>query len=141
MQPSATQRREARMRKLALDLGLRVHLQEPPKGSRCPPQRKLLPLYCLPWERSRKDRGGWSLVRKNFSHELHYSGEWDWGDKPSRLPPEAFKQCLQAAPEVVLAVTLGAAGLCVFWEEYGGDQQVNVIADWLREAAASTSVP
>ena len=129
------------MRQLALELGLRVHLQEPPKGSRCPPQRKLLPLYCLPWTSNRKQRGGWSLVRRNYTHELHYSGEWDWSDKPTLLPPDSFRECLQAAPETVLAVTMGAAGLCVFWEEYGGEMQVNRIADWLQATAARVMNP
>ncbi len=135
MQPSAGQRREARLRQRALDLGLRVHLQVPPIGTDVARHIKSLPMYCLPWTDQRDTRFVWSLVRKKYEHELHCQGRWDWETKSESSQSEKILTILEGAPDKIMAVVGGPQGLCGFWNELGSETDVDEIAQWLKDAS------
>ncbi len=132
MQPSAGQRREARLRQCAADQGLRVHLQVPPVGTEVPRHIKSMPMYCLPWTEQADTRHQWSLVKKNYTHELHCAGQWDWSVGCESRDVNFVLPALDRVPAKVVAVAAGPQGLCVYWSEIGSEADVEAIATWLR---------
>lgn len=136
MQPSALQRREATMRLLAAEQGLRVHLQPPPEGASVPPDLRMAAMYCLPCKNRDDAKDTWVLVKKSYSHELHWSGFWDWQTSSSRLNKKDFNTCLQRVPDTVFAIANGPQGLCCYWLEKGGEEAVQSISSWLHETSA-----
>ena len=136
MQPSAGQRREARLRQRAADQGLRVHLQVPPVGTEVPRHIKSMPMYCLPWTEQGDARHLWSLVKKKYEHELHCHGQWDWSVACESRDVTSVLPALDNVPPKVVAVAGGPQGLCVYWSEIGPDDDVDAIAAWLRDAYA-----
>lgn len=138
MQPTQQQRRDAARRQKAADLGLRVHLQPPPKGTDLPPEIKQVAMYCLPWSNSQQRRSNWCLIRRSYSHGLHFSGCWDWDEPPApardlSMLTEARLAQLNAD---VVAVAAGTQGLCCYWLERGELNRVDEMATWLKELAA-----
>ncbi|MGH1373748.1 MAG: hypothetical protein ACRBBW_17030 [Cellvibrionaceae bacterium] len=132
MQPSAGQRREARLRQRAAEQGLRVHLQVPPAGTEVPRHIKSVPMYCLPWTEQGDARHLWSLVKKKYEHELHCAGQWDWSVACESRDVNAVLPALDSVPPKVVAVAGGPQGLCVYWSEIGPETDVDDIAKWLR---------
>ncbi|GAA5317228.1 MAG: hypothetical protein AseanaTS_24320 [Candidatus Pelagadaptatus aseana] len=143
MQPTPAQRRETRLRNAALKRGLRVHYQPIPKGSdHNSGSRKQAVTYCLPWHEQDDIRNVWVLIKKSFVHDLHVFGDWDWLQSPSHMP-EGFvtelEQGVNCLPGNVYALCSGPQGLCCFWNELGSENDVEAIADWLEQTAASIS--
>lgn len=141
MQPTPAQRREARLRKRALDLGLRVHLQPVPKESGSKPRAKMIAAYCLPWESNKDANNVWLLVKTGYSHGLHFSGPWDWEKEAEGGNLLALQQSLDTLPERVTAIASGPQGLCCYWDELGGEQVLDEIASWLKTTASKLRTP
>lgn len=135
MQPTQQQRREAARRQHAAALGLRVHLQPPPEGSKI--EAKQVAMYCLPWQEAKQGRNSWCLVKRPFEHELHFLGAWDWQIKPTTALPEAAidAHSLSTLPEGVIAIAAGPQGLCCYWQERGELERVDQISVWLQDTA------
>lgn len=140
MQPTPAQRREARLRKKALDLGMRVHLQPVPKDSG-ETRAKMIAAYCLPWENNKDASNVWLLVKTGYSHGLHFSGHWDWEKKAEGGNLSALQQALETVPERVTAIASGPQGLCCYWNELGGEQVLEEIANWLKSTASNLRTP
>lgn len=135
MQPTPTQRREARLRQSALELGLRVHLQAVPKETDTDARAKMMAAYCLPWASSKDANNAWILVKTKYSHGLHFSGPWDWEKEAEGGNFLALQQSLETVPERVVAIASGPQGLCCYWDELGGEQVLEEIATWLKATA------
>ncbi|WP_439134161.1 hypothetical protein [Pseudomaricurvus sp.] len=140
MQPTPAQRRQASLRKLAMDYGLRVHLQPYPDAAEGDWHTKTIPSYCLPWADIKDARNAWVLVKTKYEHGLHFYGRWDWDKKADRVQYDSLKQCLDTVPERVIAVSSGPQGLCCYWDERGGEGVVGEIEDWLKQASSKLSV-
>lgn len=140
MQPTPSQRREAKLRKKALDLGLRVHLQPLPKDAGTETRSKMIAAYCLPWENSKDANNVWILVKTKYSHGLHFSGPWDWEREAEGGNLLALQQSLEAVPERVVAIASGPQGLCCYWDELGGEQVLEDIANWLKATAPTLQI-
>lgn len=136
MQPTASQRREAKLRKQALDLGLRVHLQQIPKEIAADSRSKTIASYCLPWENKKDANNVWILVKTKYSHGLHFHGPWNWEKEAEGGNLIALQQSLETIPERVVAIASGPQGLCCYWNEQGGDAVLEEINTWLRATAA-----
>lgn len=135
MQPTPSQRREARLRQMALEQGLRVHMQPPPNGAEASSRTKSMAMYCLPWTESDHARHVWVLVKRKYAHELHCHGVWDWDVECDSVNFDEFWGLLDEAPPRVVAIVAGPQGLCCFWNELGGEEIVGEIAAWLKRAA------
>jgi len=135
MQPTPSERREAKLRKLAMDCGLRVHLQQYPAGAEGEGRSKTIASYCLPWADKKDARKAWVLVKTKYEHGLHFDGRWDWDKKAEGLKLDALKQCLDTVPERVVAISSGPQGLCCYWNELGGEGIVGDIDAWLKQAS------
>ncbi len=142
MQPSADQRRLSHLRETAMKLGLRVHLQVPPKGTQCPKHIKTLPMYCLPWDSKKKARHMWSLAKQKYTHELHYFQEWQQAEGDTPPPVAKLGPLLSVVPVKAVAISAGPQGLGLFWNEFGSEDTVVEITEWLKQAAqAIQTVP
>lgn len=135
MQPTASQRREAKLRKLALDHGLRVHLQQYPEGAESDGRTKTIASYCLPWADKKDAQHAWVLVKKKYEHGLHFSGRWDWNKKAEGVNLTALEQSLDTVPERIIAIASGPQGLCCYWNELGGEGVVDEINAWLQRTS------
>lgn len=144
MQPTPAQRREAELRKEAASQGLRVHFQPIPEGSDFKSRTNHAVTYCLPWQHQADIKNQWLLVRKRFTHDLHFSGKWDWVQKPKvSMEPdveEALRGMLQEIPDFVFAISSGPQGLCGFWNELGKVEHVQAMGQWLKASAPQLSV-
>ncbi|GAB3091679.1 hypothetical protein G8770_13060 [Aestuariicella hydrocarbonica] len=139
MQPTASQRREAALRNLAMQKGLRVHLQPAPAGVDLPARTKTVPIYCRPWTDKKSANPAWVLIKKKYDHGLHAHGNWDWSKKPDGASLElrfgTFWPLLDQLPERVVGVANGPQGLCCYWNELGGEEVVSEIQEWLEKAS------
>lgn len=144
MQPTPAQRREASLRKEASSQGLRVHFQPIPEGCDFQSRNNQAVTYCLPWQHQSDIKNQWLLVRKRFAHELHFSEQWDWVQKPKAAVAaqveNALRDVLVDTPDFVFAVASGPQGLCGFWSEMGEVEKVRVIGQWLKASANRLSV-
>jgi hypothetical protein len=59
MQPSKLERRQAKLRALASQLGLRVHLQPVPETVQMDEPIAMSAMYCLPWKEQRHTKSSW----------------------------------------------------------------------------------
>ncbi|TQV81370.1 hypothetical protein FKG94_09780 [Exilibacterium tricleocarpae] len=140
MRPTNLQRRQSRLRAYAGGKGLRVRLQAVPEGAKSPDARQLLPVYILPAtdaEAGTKPPPPWLLVRRSLSHEIHFSGHWDWqGDQ--RAAPccwDGLRETLERLPADVIALGRGPQGVYVFWAEEGSEQSVDRLCDLLLQVS------
>lgn len=139
MQPTESQRRLIKRRETAQKLGLRVHLVPVPEGIKNDEGSRQLAMYCLPWKTPERARIQWTLVRRQFSHGMHFCGVWDWdGEAAPVTDQQALSEAdFAALPETVVAVAAGPQGLCCYWRERGSPQVVAAIAAWLESHAAA----
>lgn len=135
MQPTPSQRREAKLRKLAMESGLRVHMQKYPEGAETDGRAKTITSYCLPWADKKDARDAWVLVKTKYDHGLHFHGQWDWNKKADLVKEAALRRSLDTVPERVVAIASGPQGLCCYWNELGGEGVVKEIDEWLRQAS------
>lgn len=128
-QPSAGQKKLARMRALANRQGVRVSLASKAMaelvGSAC---------YSLPWVDPSLQGLCWQLVRKSYSHGLHLNEFWSWQSDAASAPAiSVLSQQLALLPESVKSVIASPAGLGVYWKESGSEQELVFLLAWLHE--------
>lgn len=76
------------------------------------------------------DSVGWTLVKVNFSHDLHCAQYWDWqsSTRPSSEKLTFLESALTDLPDEVKAVAGSAGGITVFWSEKGTDEDFEKIS-------------
>lgn len=136
MRPSRWQKRLASMRQEANTQGFQVQMSHFDGES--------VAVYERPWPRGtvQEDRqrgrlSEWMLMRRNYNHELHLAGVWQWQD--GQRPPEAVQSWLAEAltelPESVVAVRATKLGFGCYWQESGGMDVFHAILRWIRSGA------
>ena len=73
-------------------------------------------------------------MRKNFEHDLHVFGVWDWYIKPDNEELIDLLSRLTKVPDKVYAITCTPQNLGCYWSEMGQDDDVEDIASWLNES-------
>jgi len=131
LRPTAGQKRLSTLRACAHEKGLRVRLESDPRKQK----EGQLAVYTLPWCVESKKKGGsiveWMLIKQSFSHELHFSGEWDWMGK-GRAPKSShqnIKTLLSHNPVNMLALSASRLGLGVYWKENLGGKSPQVCVE------------
>lgn len=130
--PSPRDRRIAKLRARATDLGLRVSLQKLERGS--------FAVYEFPWEREEHTKlisVEWMLERQSYTHEIHFADWWQW-QGPGRPPEPAISLLharMAALPEGIWAVEATRLGLRCYWSEGGGEQRLEQLTEWLKTTA------
>lgn len=137
MQPTQAQRRQMRLREVALQAGLRVHIHPFPSTAHCDDRVGMAAVYCFPWKEQRHTRTAWLLTKRAYPHELHFSGVWEWQGEGREEQVALLKRALEKVPKKVLAVMRGPQGLCCYWSELGSEDDVTQLASWLKDELLS----
>lgn len=140
MQPTPSQQREAGLRNKAIQQGLRVQLLPLPKGMESR-TNQIGVCYSLAWPSVKSMPLTWGLMRKNFEHDMHVFGVWDWYLKPNNDDLIDLPERLIKLPEKVYAITCTPQNLGCYWSEMGQDEDVVAIANWLNESAKIWAKP
>jgi len=141
MRPNPAQKNKENLRSLARARGVHFSMRNLPRQADEQDQPAAIPVYFLPPEKSQLSPS-WMLVRTNYEHEINLLGWWAWqGEtRATNLELAVLEAQLQALPESVKAVSSGSGGICVYWEEKGGEtvlQQVFRLLESLKAAASS----
>lgn len=133
LQPTHLERRQAKLRAKARELGLYVHLRTLPESPAGVKSTKPIPLYVQP-VRSKRE---WSLVRTRYAHEVHLQEWWEFADgqRPEPSLEAALGKVLSALPSSVSGVNQTPEGLGFFWDEKGGSERLSELSDILHRMA------
>ncbi len=143
LRPSPRDQQLAKLRAAALPLGLTVQAVSPAELGQTGAATGLM-FYRMGWPSyfANHKREAWLLLKRNYSHEIHYADHWDFsGSAPSAEVKSRLKGLLQALPEGVSAVQSGHSGLAVAWDERGGSKRLAAIVQWLDDAVTQLALP
>jgi hypothetical protein len=139
LQPSAAERRQASLRKRALQLGMRMQMLALPARATDSEAPKTMPAYCM----APPGAGGigyWILQRAAYEHELNFLKSWYWEGPPaSPAEQQVLSEWLPKLPASVVGVSAGARGWCFFWEERGGEEVLEQLHNALQALAATAT--
>ncbi len=133
LQPNSTQRYQERLRKRAMELGLRVGMQSLPRQATDTEQPQVMPVYSLP-PRKKPEGGDWLLVRSPYAHESHFLEFWVWQGQ-GRATEQSLawlRQQLPSLPPSVAGVEHSSQGIGFYWSEAGGEKILLNLADILK---------
>ncbi|MBX2857235.1 MAG: hypothetical protein KTR17_01115 [Cellvibrionaceae bacterium] len=150
LRPSPRQTQLIKLRRLAVDKGLRVQMLDRPVagGESLSTQSKpeMVAAYCMQLQMasdSPLSDWRWMLVRTAFAHDIHLGGVWDWSEKQQApaIDQQSLLVFLQSLPESVLAVRQDGEGIAVLWSErvpreQSPEQAVEVLNRALLQLAA-----
>jgi hypothetical protein len=123
MRPSPAQKNKERLRAIAFAKGIRISVRNLPQQATESEKPAPVPVYFFAPTVHHLD-DDWFLLRTSHAHDLHFLGWWEWHDKLRATEDEqaVLKQYLPLLPESVRAVSMGSKGVCVYWQEQGGDE-------------------
>ncbi|MES2824746.1 MAG: hypothetical protein V4732_14175 [Pseudomonadota bacterium] len=133
MRPSPAQKNKARLRALALAKNIRVTVRNLPQQPTESEQPFPVPVYFIaPTDHQLND--DWFLLRASYTHEIHFLDSWAWqGDlRATEKEQAALQKYLPVLPESVRGVSVGSKGVCVYWQERGGDRVLLQIIELLE---------
>ncbi len=127
MQPTAAQRRLARIRALAAKKGLHVRLGRNPASG----EPKELAVYSLVEAKKGESYKPWCLARQSLEHEINFFEDWDWvsGTHAQDKIHEALKKWLPNLPTPIRAVRVSEQSISLYWTE----------STWFEDASAQSS--
>lgn len=147
IRPTKSQNRLAALRQLALKEGLSVRMRQDPSAYK----KGLVAVYTLhlpghqsnqdgekPQQKSVRKANRWLLARREYSHELHFQGEWDWvGEERPELSLQNFlKEHVVELDESFLAVESSGHSFGLYWTERlagrTAGQRIQELASWLK---------
>ncbi len=125
--PSPTERRRGRLRQRAMQLGLRVRLAQIPGTTASHVHGAA---YSLERSRPTKKRASAALCW------LRSGRHWQsrQGDAERRSDDERFERVLGTMPETVQAVECNSSSIVAYWNEVGGESDVDRITKALCAA-------
>ena len=132
--PSPRQKRQARLRQLALQQGLQLKVCDLPQTHRAAIRREAPRhgmLYRLPWPG--RERTELAYLRQGEMLCLRTAEGVEWrGDPPARVL-QAIEARLRELPQPVKALAVSLQGIGCYWTEQGDEALVESIAGVLHE--------
>lgn len=143
--PSRRQKHIAALREEARRCGLRVQIV-PDATAEQNDRSPVAVRYLLPWavtEEGQTGAGQWVLVRNYSRGQPSIWPDWRWfkNEAPGKLQ-QAVASGLSVLPEAVSGLAGDNQGLSIYWQERGGVEQVQIIAQALltiRQAISELS--
>jgi len=134
LRPSPSQKRKETMRTWAREKGIHFSQRRLPQSLAEAHTNELIPVYFFAPDQSQTEQG-WTLVRSQFSHELHFMGSWEWQGAARATEAEqvVLRNYVVGLPESVKALSSGAQGICVYWTEQGGEAELRTLAVLLED--------
>ncbi len=133
MRPSPAQKNKARLRALALAKGIRITVKNLPQQATQSEKPAPVPVYFIaPTDHQLDD--DWFLLRTSYTHDIHFLGCWAWQGslRASDAEQAVLGKYLPLLPESVRGVSGGSKGLCVYWQEHGGEPVLLQIIELLE---------
>ncbi len=133
MRPTPAQKNQERLRAAAFAKGIRVAVRNLPQQASEIEKSASVPVYFFV-PHNHKLNDDWFLLRTSYSHDIHFLHWWEWrGDMRASDPELAvLKQYLPALPESVRALSVGGQGVCIYWQERGGEKVLHQIIELLE---------
>lgn len=122
MRPDRVQKQKENMRLLARASGVHFSMRNLPKQADEQQVSAPSPVYFLPPSET-QNNSGWMLVRTAYQHDIHFLGWWAWQGEARATSAElvVLNDQLAALPDSVRAISAGGKGVCVYWNEKGGE--------------------
>ena len=139
LKPSRGTQRIAALRLQALQMGLIVQSHRHPAIS----ADAQWMFYLQPWPSFTKvaQMSTWALVKKNYSHEIHLKGQWDFqGTAPQQTIAAILKNHLEQLPEQVAGIEATSAGIGIYWNERGGEKMLKLLSAWLDDLVSTIAL-
>lgn len=139
LKPSSGLQRIAQLRQKAAHMGLLVQAHHHPAIT----AEGEWMFYLLPWPSfaSPAKLATWALVRKNFTHEIHLKGQWDFQPPaPADTISQTLKNQLESLPDHISGIESTSAGVGVYWNERGGERNLALIYAWLDDLVSSLAL-
>ena len=138
MRPDPVQKQKENLRLLARQNGVHYSIRNLPKQADEQQAPDPSPVYFSPPSET-QTAPSWMLLRTGYEHEMHFLGWWAWqGDSRANSSELAvLNQHLQALPDSIRALSAGGKGVCVYWNEKGGEpvlQQILALIAALKQA-------
>ncbi len=137
--PGKGQQRLANLRQKAAQMGLIVQAHRHPAITEDGPWM----FYLMPWPSyvNTNKLACWVLLRRNFSHEIHLKGQWDFqAGAPEEAVCQVLKNQLELLPEHITGIESTSAGIGVYWNERGKDSHLALIYAWLDDLVSSLAL-
>ena len=133
MQPSPAQKNREKLRLAARARGVHFALRNIPQQADEQEAPSPVPVYFISPGKNQTGKG-WMLVRANYKHDIHFLGWWAWQSevRPSSAELEVLTTHLPGLPASVCALSSGGEGICVFWEEQGGEAALEQVIQLLE---------
>jgi hypothetical protein len=142
MRPNPAQKNKENLRSIARAKGVHYSMRNIPRQADEQEQRLPLPVYFFPPTKT-QTATGWMLVRANYEHDINFLGWWAWqGERRATAAEvEVLKACLPTLPESIHAVSAGGEGVCVYWEEKGGERILQRVLSLLESLKHAVAIP
>ena len=137
MRPDPAQKNREKMRTLASAAGIRFTIKKLPKQAAEIDNPEPVSVYFFaPTGPQAGD--DWLLLRAIYPHEILYLRGWEWqGDtRAATAEQEVLKKYLPELPEGVRGVSAGSQGICVYWNEKGGEVALEKVIALLQALKA-----
>lgn len=140
MQPTPAQKMKEKMRLAARARGIHYSVRNIPRQADEQENPASVPVYFFPPPNLMVEKS-WMLVRANYQHDINLLGWWTWqGDEhASAAELDVLKTQLPSLPESVRALSAGREGICVYWNEQGGDEAFQQVLDLLEALKAAAN--
>jgi len=143
LRPNPAQKNKEDLRTRARTRGVHFSMRNLPRQPDEQEQPAAIPVYFLPPTKTQTSTS-WMLVRTNYQHDINFLGWWAWQGQPRAIGAEidVLTAQLPVLPQSVRAVSAGGGGVCVYWEEKGGEpvlQQILQLIDSLKLVAADNT--
>lgn len=133
IRPSPAQKNQTRLRAIALGKGIRITVRNLPQQSAESEKPAPVSVYFIAPANHQLD-DDWFLLRTSYTHDIHFLDSWAWqGNLRATAAEQAvLKKYLPLLPESVRGVSVGSKGVCVYWQERGGEPVLQQIIELLE---------
>ena len=137
LRPNPQQKRKESLRASARAKGLHFSIRNLPQQADQMEKPDAMPVYFFA-PKKQGEAPNWMLLRTHYHHEMHFLGWWAWhGDLRATDAELAILQAkLAQLPAGVAAVSGGAQGVHVYWDEKGDAADLDNIMAFLAELNA-----
>jgi hypothetical protein len=133
MRPNPAQKNKENMRLRARAKGVHYAMRNLPRQADEQEQPAAIPVYFIPPTKTQVS-AGWMLARTHYEHGMHFLGWWAWQSdmRPTTTELAVLEARLKELPESVRALSAGGNGVCVYWEEKGGELVLERLIEFLE---------
>ena len=138
MRPNPVQKKKENMRMLARQQGVHYSIRNLPQQADELEKPQPIPVYFLPPTETASP-SNWMLLRTRYEHDIHFLGWWAWRNeaRPTNAEQTVLREYLPILPESIRALSAGAEGITVYWEEQGGELVLRQILQLLKSLQAA----